>query len=119
MAYIYRKLSRSDIELLVGRVDGAGNIRRTTSELKAGYLVGRLDMLGHIYSGRIVGRVDGEGKIYRTLPESNTEQLVGRVGATGRIYRIIPESNTEWLVGRTDSSNPLLIGGAALLLLLT
>lgn len=119
MAYVYRKLSGSNIELLVGRVDGAGNIRSTTSELKAGHLVGRLDMLGNIYSGRIVGRVDGEGNIYKILPESNTEQLVGRVGATGRFYRILPESNTEWLIGRTDSSNPLLIGGAALLLLLT
>src|SRR5690242_9818375 len=85
--YIYRRLSGSDIELLVGYVDNVGNIRKTTSTLKFGHLVGRVHVAGNIYSGLIVGRIDEAGNIYRRKTERNAEQLVGRVGKKGRIYR--------------------------------
>ena len=115
---IYRKLSGSDIELLAGYVDSTWCIRRTISTHQVGHLVGRVDRVGNIYSGPLVGRVDQAGNIYRRKPGLDAEQLVGRVGRKGRIYRILPTSNSQWLVGRSDSSNLVVTGGAALLLLL-
>ena len=118
MVCIYRRLSGSDIELLVGYVDSTGSIRRTTSTLQVGHLVGRVDGTGNIYSGPVVGRVDKAGNIYSRKTGLDAEQLVGRVGRKGRIYRVLPESNSQWHIGRSDSSNLLVTGGAALLLLL-